>query len=231
MRITYLGHSCFSIDLGSNSILIDPFIRENPLAEHINTDSLKPSHIFLTHGHSDHVADAEYIARNAACPIIASFEIANWFEARGIHSIPMNIGGEMDLDFAKVKMVKAMHSSSLPDGSYGGEAAGFLIETSDGLIYHAGDTAVTQDMTFLKHFYGPIDGAILPIGDVFTMGVKDATLAAELIECENVIGCHYDTFPQIKIDKEAAKKLFEDSGRKLLLPAIGESVELPSVLV
>jgi L-ascorbate metabolism protein UlaG (beta-lactamase superfamily) len=226
MKVTYYGHACFGIQIGETNLLIDPFITPNELAEHIDVDSLKPDYILLTHGHEDHVVDVEYIARQSGAKLVSNFEIVSWFGAKGIEGHPMNYGGSWNFEFGKLKYVYAAHSSTLPDGSSGGNAGGFVIESEEGNIYIAGDTSLTMDMKLIPMTNKALDIAILPIGDNFTMDVQDAILASDFIQCNKIIGCHYDTFGYIEIDKESAKKLFSLREKELILLSIGSSLEM-----
>lgn len=225
MNIIYYGHSCFQISVGGKKLLVDPFISPNPLASHIDINSIKPDYILLTHGHEDHVADAEAIAKNSGAKIIASYEIYSWFTAKNIDGHPMNLGGKFAFDFGIVKYVQAVHSSMLPDGSYGGPCGGFVIWNADTCFYIAGDTALTYDMKLIPATCPKLDFAILPIGDNFTMGVDDAVIASDFIECDKIIGCHFDTFGYVKIDKEKAVKTFSDKGKHLIIPEIGNHIQ------
>jgi len=226
MKITYYGHSCISIETGGKNILIDPFISPNGKASHINISDLQPDFIFLTHGHEDHVADAVAIAKASNAQVIAGFEVINWISKQGIENVhPVNQGGLITLPFGKVKVVNAIHSSSLPDGSYGGNPLGYVFLTDEGNFYHSGDTALTYDMKLIAES-APLTAAALCIGDNFTMGFKDAATAAEWVGAKKVVGIHYDTFPPIEIDHQAARDSFSGKGIELLLPAIGESVSL-----
>jgi L-ascorbate metabolism protein UlaG (beta-lactamase superfamily) len=165
------------------------------------------------------------IQKNSGAVVICIAEIAGWLGSKGINNAHgMNIGGGFDFDFGRVKMVNAIHSSTLPDGSSGGSSAGFLLNVEGKKIYFAGDTALTYDMKLLAD--ENLDLAILPIGDNYTMGADDAIKACDFINCKNVIGMHFDTFPVIKIDKEAAKQKFETAGLQLKLMEIGESQDL-----
>jgi len=226
MKIRYYGHSCFEVKTGESTFLFDPFISPNELASSIDINSIKAETIFLTHGHGDHVADAATIANNNDALIVANFEVANWFSAQGVAKThPMNPGGSWKFDFGSAKMVTAVHSSSMPDGSYGGNPAGFVMETAEGAFYNAGDTALTYDMKLIAESHD-LKFALLPIGDNFTMGVDDAVKAAKFIECDHVIGMHYDTFGYIKIDHAEAIQKFGDAGVKLTLMDIGQTIEL-----
>lgn len=225
MKTTFYGHASVELETGGKTLLFDPFISPNPLAKHIDVNALKPDYILLSHGHADHVADAEAIQKNSGAKIVAIAEIAGWYGAKGIENVHgMNIGGGFDFDFGRVKMVYALHSSSMPDGSYGGNPAGFVVYSEGKKIYFAGDTALTYDMKLLAD--ENLDWAILPIGDNYTMGADDAIKACGFINCKNVIGIHYDTFPAIVIDKDEVKNKFLKAGVNLKLIEIGESLTL-----
>lgn len=224
MKTTYYGQSCFSIETGGKTLLFDPFITHNPLAKHIDVNSLKPDYILVSHGHGDHTADLLTIQKNSGAKVICIAEIASWLGNQGIEAHGMNIGGGFNFDFGRVKMVNAIHSSSMPDGSYGGNPAGFVVYSEGKVIYFAGDTALTYDMKLLAD--ENLDWAFLPIGDNYTMGAYDAIKACDFINCKNVIGMHYDSFPVIKIDKHEVMEKFVKAGLNLKLPAIGESLSL-----
>ena len=225
MKITFYGHASFQIETGGRTLLFDPFISPNSLAAAIDINTLKPDYILLSHGHGDHMADLEAIQKNSGAQVICIADIAGWLNNKGITNVhAMNFGGGFNFDFGRVKMVYALHSSSMPDGAYGGNPAGFVIYSEGKKMYFAGDTALTLDMKLLAD--ENLDLAILPIGDNYTMGVDDAIKACGFINCKNVIGMHYDTFPVIKIDKEEAKKKFADAGINLKLLDIGESTPL-----
>lgn len=234
MKFTFYGHACFMIEIEDSMIesevyklLFDPFISPNELAKDIDINSINPSHILLSHGHGDHVADAVPIAARTNAMVISNYEIYTWLtEKHGIKNAhPMNHGGKWPFSFGKAKMVNAIHSSVLPDGSNGGNPAGFVITTADSCFYYAGDTALTYDMKLIGEQH-KLDFAILPIGDNFTMGIDDAIICADFIKCDTIIGVHYDTFGFIKIDHEAAKKSFADAGKTLHLLDIGASIDL-----
>jgi len=225
MKLTYYGHSSVQLEVKGKKLLFDPFITPNELAKHIDISTIKPDYILISHGHGDHVADLETIQKASGAKVICIAEIAHWLGTKGItNTHGMNIGGGFDFDFGRVKMVYALHSSSMPDGSYGGVPAGFVITGGDKKIYFAGDTALTYDMKLLAD--ENLDWAILPIGDNYTMNVDDAIKSTGLINCKNVVGVHYDTFPVIRIDKELAKEKFSTAGINIQLPAIGETIDL-----
>lgn len=225
MNITFYGQSSFLIEMNGKQLLFDPFISPNPKAGHIDVDAIKADYILLSHGHTDHVADAERIARNSGARIISNYEIVSWYGLKEIDGHPLNHGGKWAFEFGTVKYVNAIHSSVLPDGTYGGNPGGFVIWKDDCCFYFAGDTALTQDMKLIPMTCPKLDFAILPIGDNFTMGYEDAAIAAEYINCDTIIGCHFDTFGYIEIDHEAAKKAFKKRGKNLILPAVGNKVE------
>lgn len=229
MKVTYFGHGCFSLVIGESSILIDPFITPNSLAGSINVDNIAADYILLTHGHEDHVYDAESIAKRTGAQLISNFEIVNWFQTKGIeNSFAMNIGGIMRTKDFAIKVVSAVHSSSMPDGSYGGLASGFIFvyqeDDVDKVAYFAGDTALHKDMELIQEEFGFVDFAFLPIGDVFTMGIDDAVEAAYIVNADTVIPMHYDTFDPIKVDLKEAKEEFEEFRFEVF--SIGEAKEL-----
>jgi len=230
MRITYYGHACFFVEIGGKKLLFDPFISPNPKAQAANIviDNIEPDYILISHGHDDHLADAFEIAMQSNAKIISNPEIVKWFDKQGVKSgHEMNIGGKFLFDFGTVKMVKAVHSSMLPDGSYGGNPAGFVISNEqEGTFYFAGDTGLTLDMQLIPMICPRLDFAILPIGDNYTMGYEDAILASNFIQCNTIIACHFDTFPQIEIDQDVAKKAFSKAGKTLFLPEIWMSFNI-----
>jgi L-ascorbate metabolism protein UlaG (beta-lactamase superfamily) len=225
-ELKYYGHSCFELRTGGKSIIFDPFISPNELAAGIDIDAIRPDFMLISHAHSDHVADAVRIARQSACLVIGVWEITEWFQKQGISNThPMNIGGKRDFAFGNLRIINAIHSSSFPDGTYGGQPAGFIISNDEINLYYSGDTALHRDMKFIPE-YGALDAACLCIGGNFTMDVDDAITAASLIRCDRIIGMHYDTFGYIVIDHEAARDKFRDAGKKLELPGIGETIKL-----
>lgn len=226
MQFTYYGQSCFSIQIAGKQLLFDPFITGNSLAADIDIQQIKADYIFVSHGHFDHVADLISIAKNTNATVVAAFEITEWCSQQGIEKVhPLNLGGKWNFSFGTVKFVAAAHSSVLPDGTYGGAAGGFVFTTQEGNFYYSGDTALMLDMQLIPR-YTKIDLAILPIGDNFTMGAEDAILAAGFIECNRIIGVHFDTFGYIKIDHEKTLKQFSDAGLQLTLPTIGATINL-----
>ena len=226
MQITYFGHASFLIEIGGSSILFDPFITGNPLATGIDITTIHPDFILVSHGHQDHVLDVEAIAKQSDATLISTFEVASWFEKKGVTNVVgMNHGGAVDLPFGSLQVVNAIHSSSLPDGTYGGNPAGFVIASEGRRVYYSGDTALTYDMRLIGED-GAVDPAFLCIGDHFTMGVQDAVKAANFVQSKRVVGMHYDTFPPIEIDKEKAQEVFAQEGIELILPVIGKKFEI-----
>ena len=226
MKITYLGHSSFIIETKGTQLLFDPFISGNPLAKNIDISTIPADYILLSHGHQDHVLDAEAIAKRTGAKIISNFEIVSWYGEKGIEGHPMNHGGKFKFDFGIVKYVNAIHSSVLPDGTYGGNPGGFVIWNDEGCFYFAGDTALTMDMKLIPMTCPQLDFAVLPIGDNFTMSYDEAIIACDFINCEKVVACHYDTFGYIKIDHKEVQKAFSDKGKELVLLSIGESLNI-----
>jgi L-ascorbate metabolism protein UlaG (beta-lactamase superfamily) len=225
-KVTYLGHSCFQIQTEGLTILTDPFIAGNALAKSIDVSALKADFILVSHGHDDHVADLVQLAKQTKAKVLCNFEIHTWLNAQGVDNThAMNIGGGWPYNIGRVKMVNAVHSSSLPDGSYGGCAAGFVVENEKETFYFAGDTALTYDMKLLAEEF-KVSFAFLPIGDNFTMNIDDAVLAAKFVGTKQVIGMHYDTFPYIKIDQNEAIEKFAAKGIELFLFKIGQTIEL-----
>ena len=221
MNITYYGHSCFGVEVKGKNLLFDPFISPNELAKNIDVNNVAADYILISHGHEDHIADAVAIAKKTKAKVICNWEINNWLVKQGVENIhPMNCGGKVKLDFGNVKCVVAQHSSSLPDGSYGGNPMGFVVESTEGNFYYAGDTALTYDMKLIGD-YRQIDFSFLPIGDNFTMGIDNAVICSNFIKCPKIVGMHYDSFPPIKINHSEAIAKFQDAGKTLHLFEIG----------
>ncbi len=226
MEFKYYGHSCFAVKIKGKNILFDPFITPNPLAAGIDIKKIEADYIFVSHGHSDHIADCVAIAKRTGAQVVTSFEVAQWLTQQGVENTHcMNTGGCWHFDFGTVKCVVAQHSSSMPDGSYGGNPMGFLFMTEKRNFYYSGDTALTLDMQLIPHWTN-LNFSVLPIGDNFTMNTEDAIRAAEFIKCAVVVGVHYNTFDLIKIDIEKTHEEFKAAGKTLLLPAIGDTIML-----
>ena len=225
MKYTYYGQSSFLLETETKKFLFDPFISENPLAQAIDITKIEADYILVSHGHGDHVGDLISLAKQTKATVIAIPEVIGWVMKQGIENVhPMNFG-KYTFDFGTVRMVWATHSAGLPDGSYGGNPAGFVLELEHKQIYFAGDTGLTLEMKLLADLY-KLDYAILPIGGNYTMDVDDAVIAADYINCSKIIGVHYDTFPVIEIDSKVAVESFKRAQKQLLLPAIGETIVL-----
>ncbi|TCC88521.1 metal-dependent hydrolase [Pedobacter frigiditerrae] len=225
MKLTYYGHSCFAVELGGKKILFDPFITGNELAKDVDVKSIACDYIFISHGHFDHILDAVDIAIHTGATVVANWEIRDWLTKKGVKNThPMNPGGQWQFEFGKVKCVTAVHSSSMPDGSYGGAPSGFVFKTNKGSFYYSGDTALTKDMELIKA-WSSIDLAILPIGDDLTIGAEDAILACKMVGATKAMGVHYDTFALIVIDHQKTIEQFAKEGIELLLPKIGQTIE------
>lgn len=200
IKIQWLAHSAFMLEVDGHGVLLDPFVTGNPLAT-VEAASLKPEVILLSHAHGDHLGDTVDIARANNAQVVTNFEISEWLGKQGIDNrVGMNPGGTVDLGYMTVKCTRAYHSSSFPDGSYGGVPMGFLLtaKASDLVLYFAGDTDLFSDMSLIGE--ANLDMALLPIGDVFTMGVDDSLRAIQLLDPEFVMPMHYNTFPPITQD-------------------------------
>jgi Predicted Zn-dependent hydrolases of the beta-lactamase fold len=228
MELIYHGHSCVQIITEGKSLVIDPFLRGNPIAV-TKPEDIQAQYILLTHAHTDHILDAPAIAKANDAQIVAVVELADYFSGKGLKTIGMNLGGTIDLGFAKAKMVQALHSTgiTLEDGTnaYGGVAAGFIIQAEGLTILHAGDTALFSDMKLIGDRH-PIDVAFLPIGDHYTMGPDDAIQAAHWYGAKLVIPVHYNSFPVIEQDAHSFISRLEEQGQKGKVLAPGEKLKI-----
>ncbi len=224
-KVTWLGHGSFALDVDGVKALIDPFLTGNPAAS-TSADTLDAQYILVSHGHGDHVADVEAIARRTRAHLITNFEIANYYGAKGLEADGQHIGGGHNYEFGYVKLTIAHHGSALPDGSYGGNPCGFLITSKGGKkAYFACDTGLFYEMKF----YGEegLDLACLPLGDYYTMGPDDALKAVKLLEAKVVIPVHYNTFPLLAQDADAwATRVSAETKTKPLVLKPGESYEI-----
>ncbi|MFN8440980.1 MAG: metal-dependent hydrolase [Caldilineaceae bacterium] len=225
--ITYYGHSTLVLEVDGTRLIVDPFLAPNNPLSPVGPDEIQVDYILQTHGHGDHIADTVGIAKRTNAQVICNFEIANWLQNLGVSNIhPMHLGGAFTFPFGKVKMTIAHHGSGLPDGSYGGNPAGFLINFNEGHdLYISGDTALTYDMKLIGE-QGGVDLAILCVGDNFTMGPDDAVMAAQFVKAKHVIPVHYNTWPVIAIDAQAfAKRLAREAEIDCSVMAPGETKE------
>lgn len=229
MKVEYHGHSCVQLTSGGKSIIIDPFLTDNPAAS-VNPDTIRVQHVLLTHAHADHIQDAAAIAKRNDATLVAIHELALYMSWQGVRVQDMNIGGKLSLGYAEVHMVPAFHSSGvvLHDKQsivYAGMPAGLIVKWDGLTILHAGDTCLFSDMQLIgrKH---DIDLAFLPIGDLYTMGPEDAAEAAEWLRAKRVIPVHYNTFELIRQDGERFVQILAGRGieGKALKP--GDSIEL-----
>lgn len=226
-KITWLGHNAWSIDTGEHKLLVDPFLNDSP-ASPVKAEDVEADYVLLSHGHGDHLGDTVAIAKRTDATVVTNFELSVWLTGQGVpegHAIGMNPGGGVDLPFGNVKMTVAHHSSSLPDGSYAGVAMGMVVTVGEKRVYFACDTSLFSDMKLIGA--GGLDLAVLPIGDLFTMGPADAVEAAKLLAPAKVAPCHYNTFPPIEQDAAAwADSIRSETSAEPVVLSPGESVEL-----
>lgn len=228
MHLHFYGHASFQLTIGSSKVVFDPFIVNNPLASAagIELDSIEADFILVTHAHYDHVADVIELAQKTGATIVSTPEVCAWAKRNGIENcFEGNLGGTLHLPFGDITIVRADHSSSFPDGSYGGVATGFVIEAEGKRLYISGDTALFSDMALFAA-KGLIDVAMLCIGGHYTMGHEDAAMAASLLKAKAVVGMHYDTFPPLLLNREAASAAFSAVGSPLHLLGAGESLDI-----
>ena len=225
-KLTWYGHATLGLDTDGHKLLIDPFFSGNPSAS-ASADEVEASHILVSHGHGDHVGDTVDIAARTGALVISNFEIANWLGNQGVEKVhPQHLGGGFNHPFGYLKLTLALHGSALPDGSYGGNPAGFLLTTNDGKkIYMAQDTGLFGDMTLIGD--EGIDLAVIPIGDNFTMGPDDALRAVKLLRPKVVIPIHYNTWELIAQNPVSwADTVQEETNAKVVVLKPGESYEL-----
>jgi L-ascorbate metabolism protein UlaG (beta-lactamase superfamily) len=224
MQINFIGHATFELVDGDNRILIDPFLAPHNPSAQVSAADVEPTHILITHGHQDHLADAVAVAKRTGAPCIAITELAGWLGNQGIEDVTdPNLGGTVTTDWGSVKVVPAWHTSTTPDGTVIGNAAGLIVTVGDTTVYHLGDTCLFGDLKLIGDRHD-IDVALVPIGGHYTMDRADAAYACGLIGAKTVIPCHYNTFPAIETDAEAFKSDVEGSEVVILEP--GESHEL-----
>lgn len=230
--LKYFGHACWLLKQDGTSVLIDPFLRDNPWVKEIPAD-LKPDLILLTHGHFDHLGDAMDLARATDASVVGMVELAEYCQECGVKAIDGNLGGTLKFDFGWVKFVPAWHSSTwTPPGQpmRATTAHGYVIRFFDHTIYHSGDTAVFLDMQLIGELT-PVDVALLPIGGHYTMGVDDAVKAVELLAPKIVIPMHYSTWPPIEQNPEDFKdKVESKTASKCVIVKPGTEWEIPATL-
>lgn len=226
MKFTYYAQSSFLLEAEGKRILFDPFIQSSGKLPGFNSDGVQADLIAVSHGHYDHVADLEYYAKQGDATVLCIYEIMDWLKKKSVTRVhPMNIGGTYQSGNIRIKMVSAVHSSTLPDGTPGGIAAGFIIEAEGKRIYYAGDTALHADMELIGKYQTP-DLLILPVGGNFTMDYHDAARACELTRCSRVIGVHFDTHEMIRINHAEATNYFTTKQLTLILPTHGQTIDL-----
>lgn len=226
LTLTWYGHATLGLKIGDYDVLVDPFFSGNPAAS-TSANKVPAQFILISHGHGDHIGDTVSIAKRTGALVISNFEICNWLATKGVKTHAQHIGGGHRHPFGYVKLTQALHGSALPDGSYGGNPAGFLITTNEGKkIYIAGDTGLFGDMRLIGE--EGIDLAVLPIGDNYTMGPEDALRAVKLLQPRHVIPIHYDTFNLIAQDARTwAARVEQETPAKVHLLRPGESFTLP----
>lgn len=236
MEIRYHGHSCFELIDGETTLLVDPFLSPNNPKADKTAEEVNPTHIALTHGHADHVADVVAVAQRTGAQCVAMVEVANWLEGQGVENVSdPNLGGTVTFDGVSIKLVPAWHTNTVPGsdekpysaelGTPMGVPAGLIIKMGGLTIYDAGDTCLFGDMELIGRRHH-VDVALLPIGGHYTMDRKDAAYAATLIGAKRVIPIHYDTFPPIETDVEAFASELDNHGIEALVIAPGGSAEL-----
>lgn len=221
-QFTWLGHATWKIDTPAGVIILDPFFDDNPAAK-VKSADVKADFLFVSHGHFDHIADAASIAKRCNSTVVANYEIATWLGKQGAaKTVGMNLGGQVSLPFGKLKLTPAWHSSTLPDGSGGGTAGGFVLELHDGKVYFACDTALFSDMKLIGEM--GIDLFVCPIGDLFTMGPEDALKAVKFVNPKKVAPSHFNTWPPITQDaKTWASAVYAATGAKVIVRGAGEA--------
>jgi L-ascorbate metabolism protein UlaG (beta-lactamase superfamily) len=227
ITITWHGHATFVLDIDGTPVVVDPFLSPNNPVSTVTADDVQTEFILQTHGHGDHISDTVALARRTGALVIGNFEICNWINAQGHDNThAMNTGGGYDFDFGRVVMTPALHSSGLPDGSYGGDPGGFVLTSAGRKIYLAGDTALFSDMALIGRA-SDIDLAVIPIGDNFTMGPDDALIALDYLKPRVVIPCHYNTWPLIAQDGQAwAERVRQQTNAEPVILEVGGSYHL-----
>jgi L-ascorbate metabolism protein UlaG (beta-lactamase superfamily) len=224
MEIRFLGQACFELSDGGTRVLTDPFLKPNNPIAPVTADEVDPTHVVLSHGHADHVADAVAVAKRTGAHCVAIVELANWLGDQGVENTSdPNLGGTVEFDWGWVKLVQAFHTNETPDGHAIGQCAGMVVNLGGVTVYHAGDTCLFGDMRLIAE-RTPVDVALVPIGGHYTMDRQDAATAAEFIGAGTVIPMHYNTFPAIEADAEAFKSEVEsNTNSQVVILQPGES--------
>jgi L-ascorbate metabolism protein UlaG (beta-lactamase superfamily) len=224
-QLTWLGHNCWSIVTGGHRIVLDPFLDDSPVAP-MRSEQVEADFVLVSHGHEDHMADAEKLLRRCGATLVANYEICQWFAGRGVEKThAMNLGGGHVFPFGHLKMTLAHHSSMLPDGSYGGNPCGFVLSLPEGRVYFACDTGLFVDMRLIG--LGGLALAALPIGDNFTMGPDDALEAVRMLQPDRVVPVHRDTWPLIAQDVEAwAGRVRQETAAEPVVLVLGGKLTL-----
>ena len=226
MRLTYFGHSCFLVETSKARLLIDPYLDDNPVAK-TRADAITCDYVIVSHGHEDHSADALAIAKRCQAPIIANYEIAEYFAAKGAQTHGMNPGGGFNFPFGRVKLSIAHHTSSMEAGAnpiYMGTACGIIIQADGKNLYHAGDTALFLDMQLIGRI--GLDAALIPIGDNFTMGPEDALVALDFLKPKLAVPIHYNTWPVIAQNAATFAANAAKAGHTVKPMAVGDALEI-----
>lgn len=226
MKIKFLGQNCFLFTYNGKNILSDPFYNFQKEKSGFDISAQKIDYVLITHAHGDHIADVEEVLKHhPEATVIGQPEICGYFKHP--NSIDINLGGSAKIDDLKISMVPASHTSSFPDGSYGGLASGYMFRFEGKNVYFAGDTGVMADMAYFPQLFGKITAAVLPVGSHYTMCARKASFAAaELLKTKRVIGCHFDTFPPIAINHDEAERHFLEKNIDFTLPELGEEFEI-----
>ena len=227
MKLTYFGHATFQLETAGTTLLFDPFITGNKhTADIVTPDDLDPDVIFLTHAHGDHWGDTMAIATRTGAVVVANFEITNYVQAQGYANVlSLNTGGTWHFDWGRATQTYARHSSSFPDGTYGGNPNGYLIHAEGRCIYNTGDTCAFSEMAWIGEDHA-VDVMLLPVGDCFTMGIQGSVRAAKMVQAKQNIPLHYNTFPPIELDIGTWRAAMEEAGQPARVLTPGQSLSL-----